>query len=328
VIRVAETPIATGVVPAHGDIVCDTPALDPSKLDTPSPIGRGTNIERERTRANLGSGLRTALDNATKLDAPRSTAATTPPDLLERGFASAGPNAVGLVMYPRWTPWTRTSVAHPEDPPIKPGLPETICTWGHCAVYVRIDDRIHIVRGFSVQNGPKTVALDWLTSGKIKTGHLGVPGAVHDDADIWRNTTATSLEFPVTLEAAEKLAASLPAAGPSDLDYTGAPGTSNGANGTNCLLWAIDQAESALGGELCDQNGTRVGSLGRDGGVNTDNASLGRVYEWVQDIIKGRTTAESNFENVVGPPVASNMPEEDEKDMRPGRIARLFRSLF
>ena len=200
-------------------------------------------------------------------------------------FASAGPNGIGLVMFPQapLLPWLTT-------------VPSRM-KWGHTAMYVRMGGRIVSIRSY----GPSSLAEAALTSG-VKTGEAGVPASIYSQASapgegipMFSNTSARSIEWPVDAATAEAAAKGMPVLGKvTGGKYTGVPATEGGGEGINCVEWAAQQSEAALGGKYgpVGPGGapTSIADLGAGGqpGGGPMQASQGRAYRWVGELGESR----------------------------------------
>lgn len=204
------------------------------------------------------------------------------------GFAAGGQNTIGLVSFPQY------------GSPGHTGLPQSRLLWGHTAVYARVDGRIQIIRSHAPQSLLGTLAAD--RGGAVKTGRLGVPGAIYGESylpgrgiPMFTHTGAQSIEYPVSRAAAMAAAESLPDIGPHGLRYTGVPATAGLCQGVNCLRWASPVVEGQMGGPFGPMTGqgapTSVSDIGKGGvpGGALNQASQGRMYGWMQEAgIPGR----------------------------------------
>lgn len=227
--------------------------------------------------------------------------------LMNFGFApAAGDFAIGIVAIP-------PASMNPLSPNFNPiDLAAPLERAGHSAVYVRQGGRITIVRGYNPQmSTPSSFWNVARNQGEIFSGRMGVPGEITADAALFQSTAARSVEFPVTEAVAAKVAAELPALGPPGAGqpplYTAPPseygritGTEPGCMGTNCGLWATQQAEAALGG--------RVGIAGEPPIVDVPvpgQASQGRLYGMLGRAQEGAPMAE--MPAATGPAVPGQM---------------------
>jgi len=209
--------------------------------------------------------------------------------LRSAGFAAAGESAIGVVGIPRWfTPGAR--------------IPESISVWGHTAVYVRTGGQIQIVRGFMPASLPQTI----LHAGSIEAGLSGTPAAISSDVGLFTKTGAMSIEYPVAPEVAEAFAKGLPPPGPVGPGepplYTARPAVR--CLGPNCVLWAVEKAESVLEGPIGPKApGISVTAMGGKG-----TASQGRLIGFMEEAAKapGEVAA---VERATGSAVASGMPK-------------------
>jgi len=97
-------------------------------------------------------------------------------------------NAIGVVVCQALT----YKVTHQRSRPL---VPESTSIWGHTAVYVRVGNRIQIVRGFNPASMLDTI----IKSSGIKAGTAGTPEKLHQTPGLFTKTSAQSVEFPVTL---------------------------------------------------------------------------------------------------------------------------------
>ena len=200
--------------------------------------------------------------------------------LMNFGFAPAGEFAIGLVAIP-------PANMNPLSPYFNPiDLAAPLERAGHTAVYVRQGGKITIVRGYNPQmNTPSSFWNVARNQGDIFSGKMGVPGEITSDAALFKSTAARTIEYPVTRDVAARLAHELPPLGPpgpgQPPQYTAPPseygritGTKPGCVGTNCGLWATQQAETVLRG--------RIGIAGEPPIVDVPvqgQASQGKIYE-------------------------------------------------
>jgi hypothetical protein len=187
------------------------------------------------------------------------------------GFAAAGDSALGFVAIPRLG---------------TPGqlIPQSTSMWGHTAIYVRQGGRITMVRGFM----PGSMLDTALHAGQIEAGLRGTPASIANDARLFLNTGARSVEYAVDPRLAAQAAKDLPGVGPvrpgSGLptEYTARPAVRNLCTQSNCGLWAIEQMEQRLGGAVGPRPGTSVTALGEGGAVVPRTASQGRLLHFTQ----------------------------------------------
>jgi hypothetical protein len=208
------------------------------------------------------------------------------------GFAAAGENAIGVVAIPRW---------------FTPGnlLPETANAWGHTAVYARVGGRIQVVRGFTVADVGDTI----FNASAIRSGMRPTAGMFAEDAALFTNTSAMSLEYPVAAEVAESLIKGLPPPGPAGMPYFAQPAVK--CIGTNCVLWAVEQAEQQLGGRIgpAVEGGVSpiTSAVGKGGADIAGTASQGKLYEFMGDVAAGERQA-AGVPGSIGEAVAGGMP--------------------
>lgn len=152
------------------------------------------------------------------------------------GFAPIpGGNGIGLIGFPR-------IFSSPS------ALPESLSIWGHTEIYVRINGEIIAVRGYTVES-----MLDALRKIKsVPAGKAGIPATISSTPGMFTNTTARTIEYPVSEEIARKFLSQLPEAGKppasGPIEYTGRPAVYG--KGSNCVTWACSQVESALEGKV------------------------------------------------------------------------------
>lgn len=219
------------------------------------------------------------------------------------GFAAAGENAIGVVAIPRW---------------FTPGamLPESVSVWGHTAVYARTGGSIQVVRGFM----PASIVRTLLNASAIEGGLAGTPGAIASDVSLFTRTGAWSIEYPLAREAVEAFARGLPETGPTGTLYTARPAVSNLCVGTNCVQWAVGEAEGALAGRIGPRvPGVSVTALAESGEVISHTASQGRLVAFIQRAaeVQGEVAA---VEQATGEAVASGMPRSLQVLKWGGRI--------
>lgn len=221
--------------------------------------------------------------------------------LKSSGFKAAGENAIGLVSFPRYDAMRGLQGKGPV-------LPESGVLWGHTALYARVDGKIQFVKGFGPDSLASAGVKNFLNDGAVRAGLMGVKGVIRDDSQMLLNTAAKTLEYPVTKEMAEALAKSLPHAGElGPHPYTAVPATKQLAVGKNCVLWAVDKVQEALGGN--------IGPL-RDGKPISpadfqvkSSASQGRLHRWIGQVETGAKGAEAAIpKGAAGAPVAASMP--------------------
>jgi hypothetical protein len=181
-------------------------------------------------------------------------------NLARKGFASAGPNAVGIVAFPQ------SKVVHGAIPGPTfgqfggpgPLLPESRIILGHTAIYVRIDNQIQLIRSFASES----LVEAGIKLSQVRSGTGGVPARIIDHLGeayppggrMFDITSGHSIEYPVPKELAADLMNKLPAGGelPGEF-YTAQPdmaaqlGQARLAKGRNCVHWAVSEVEAALG---------------------------------------------------------------------------------
>jgi len=174
--------------------------------------------------------------------------------LVRHGYASAGPNAIGIVAFPQSRLWRGVTGGGLGQ---GPWLPESKILLGHTAVYVRVDGQIQLIRSYA----PKSLADSVLHYGDVRSGTGGVPAAILDHTGakappggrMFDITSGQSIEYPVPKEMATRFAQSLPEGGPlPDQLYTAQPevaaqlGKTRLCNGRNCVHWAVAEVERSL----------------------------------------------------------------------------------
>ena len=228
--------------------------------------------------------------------------------LMNFGFTRGVNFSVGIVAIP-------PANINPFSPHFNPiDLAAPLERAGHSAVYVRQGGRITTVRGYNPLmkwSMPSSIWNVVRNYGDIFSGKMGVPGEITPDAPLFKSTAARTIEYPVTPEVAARLAQELPplgAPGPGQPpQYTAPPseyaritGTQPGCVGTNCGLWATQQAETALRG--------RIGIAGEPPIVDvpaTGQASQGRLYDMLGRVEKG--TPATEVPGATGPAVGGRM---------------------
>lgn len=209
--------------------------------------------------------------------------------LIHHGFASAGPNAIGIVAFPQSRLVRRFFGGNQAAP--GPLFPESKVLFGHTAVYVRIDNKITLIRSYA----PASYAEAAMNISKVRAGTGGVPAQIVDHVgnpyggggSMFDITSGQSVEYAVDRKLAEDFAKSLPEGGelPGQL-YTAQPevaealGKARLINGRNCVHWAVEQVEGALGARVGPG-----GSLMDAGGG--DAARQGKVHDFITRGLKG-----------------------------------------
>jgi hypothetical protein len=219
--------------------------------------------------------------------------------LVRTGFGAAGPDAIGIIGVPRW---------------FTPGamVPETVSKWGHTAVYVRRAGQIEIVRGFGPQMGGSQLLPFLRNASAVESGTGAVPASIGADAGLFTLTGARSVEYPVTAALAEEFARGLPLPGPVTAGgrvpplYTARPAVYQACTGSNCVLWAVNEAEQALGGVIGPaQPGVSVTALAEGGNVVEATASQGRLILFTRQVARGEQAVAPAL--ATGAPVAAGM---------------------
>lgn len=206
--------------------------------------------------------------------------------LAHHGYNSAGPNAIGIVAFPQ-----SRLVRFGTGPTVKnlmtpgPLLPESKIVLGHTAVYVRIDNKIHLIRSYA----PVSLADAAINFGRVRSGTGGVPAQIVDHLGnphppggrMFDITSGRSIEYAVPKDLAIRFADSLPEGGslPGEL-YTAQPETAAkiGSNtrlcmGRNCVHWAVGEVEKTLGAPV----GPKGQSVVNIGGI--DRARQGKMQD-------------------------------------------------
>jgi hypothetical protein len=220
--------------------------------------------------------------------------------LMQQGFAAAGPDAIGIVGVPRWfTPGARVPEA-------------ALDVWGHTAVYVRQGGRITLVRGFNPQMEGSQLLSFLRSSRAVEAGTEAVPAAIGSDAYLFTLTGSRSIEYPVSPAMAEMFAGRLPPTGPvvpggaTPPLYTARPAVYQVCSGSNCVLWAVEEAEAALGGPIGPAaRGVSVTALGEEGTVVARTASQGRLIQFIRGVQAGEEAIAPA--GATGAPVAAGM---------------------
>jgi hypothetical protein len=264
---------AQGLPPEIVDAMPEGQLVD--ELPTPAQSGPG---------AQVGDVIGTVAAPALEIGGGTSGAVltTTAQHLRTYGFAPAGQNAIGLVSFPQY------------GSPGHAVIPQSRLTWGHTAVYARVDGRIMILRSHAPTSLPGTFGTNVSTGGGVISGRVGVPGSFYGQGytpgrgiPMFTHTGARSFELPVTRAAALAAAEGLPDVGPSSLRYTGVPSAANLCQGMNCVRWAVPVAEEAMGGRFGPLSPTGAPTSvtdlgpGRSPGGGVNQASQGRMYGWM-----------------------------------------------
>jgi hypothetical protein len=192
-------------------------------------------------------------------------------------------------------------------------IPQSPILFGHTIAYVRIDGRIHMMTSFAPRNllGAGMDAF----SGK----HAGVAGRIiqHLDAQPFPlsisgthgfpNTSAISVEWPVTPDVARQMSEKLSGAQADDLARYAAY-TEKCAGSNNCVSWALNQVEGTLGGSVGQQGEL---PLRHQSGSNT--ARPGRFQGMAEGALEyqqsggQRGTALTDMPNTIGDPTVGRM---------------------
>jgi hypothetical protein len=208
--------------------------------------------------------------------------------VMSRGFAAAGDNAIVIVAIPRaGTPGAM--------------VPESLTLWGHTAVGARVDGELVTVRGLS----PKSMFDVMGDYTGVRTGASAVPSTITNDIGLLKNTGALTLEYPVTREVADAFARGLPPPGPfspAGPMYTAVPSAfGDTCAGQNCVLWATQQAEEALGGRIGPAGGAPIADVPQVG-----QGGQGQLIRFMRGAAQGAEDV-GPVENAIGAPVAAGM---------------------
>jgi hypothetical protein len=208
-------------------------------------------------------------------------------NLAHTGFNSAGPNAIGIVAFPQ-SRLVRFATSPSMKSLLTPGplLPESKIVLGHTAVYVRIDNKIHVIKSYA----PVSLTEAAINFGKVRSGTGGVPAQIIDHLGhphppggvMFDIPSGQSIEYAVPKDVAFRFADSLPEGGPlpSQL-YTAQPEVSAAlgkcrlCNGRNCVHWAVAEVEKALGAPV----GPKGQSVIDVGGA--DKARQGKMQDFL-----------------------------------------------
>jgi len=293
---VGEMPRPAGLPLDQGFALHDAPA-ELQALAAQIPEGQVVNVVMAPPAAQNTQQGRGAESNATqpsRLTTPLGAAALSSTmsanaQLVRQGFAAAGENSIVIVAVPRWgTPGAM--------------IPEAPAAWGHTAVGVRIGGQIRTVEGLS-PNSMLDVVRNY--SG-VRSGAMAVPSQISNDMSLLTNTGAVTLEYPVTLDTALNFSRGLPPTGPVG---TGGPGYTavpaefgNPCQGQNCVYWAANQAEQALGGRIGPAGGTPIVDVPQVG-----QGGQGQLVRFIRNVSQGTEEA-APVENAIGSAVGGAMP--------------------
>jgi len=228
------------------------------------------------------------------------------------GLAAAGDYAIGLVAIPR----TQMNIAAPHFNMFDPAAP--LDTWGHTAMYVRQNGSITHVRGFNPE------LLDAaLNYGAVEAGTHASPAVLSSDAYLFTSTAARTVEWPVDPAVAARVVRGAPPTGPASAVgappyYTARPAALAaadpvmGAQCSNCGLWATEQVEGALGGQVGRAGQPPITSVaGRASPPVPRTASQGQLVGLVDDAAvatrSGVQSPLSPMPGAIGEPVAATM---------------------
>lgn len=217
----------------------------------------------------VGSGMNTAANSI----------------LSVTGFASAGENSIGLVGMPSYSLMRGLKG-------VGPLVPESFSTLGHTAAYVRVGNQIVAVRGFT----PKLLELLAKYQSTV-AGKTGVAGSVGNDAWLFSKMSAQSVEWSVPPEMAQQFLQEMDAVGDlSRVKWTGVPA---GCQGTNCVLYAVEQVEGKLGGRVAVPTGegpVPITDLGSGGTTAPRTAAQGKFIE----VLKGAESGSQELAPIEG----------------------------
>ncbi len=226
--------------------------------------------------------------------------------LRSTGFVAAGENSIGIVGMPSWDPVRFLTKG------VGPALPESTSLLGHTAVYVRIGNKIQVVRGLTPESFTKLLS----RFQAIKSGKAGTAATLQEDAWLFTKTSAKSVEWAVPQEVAEQLAADLPATGSAPgVQWTGKPNVFEAPAGTqcvgtNCVLFAVEEAEKTLGSRIAvvTQEGGQIPitDLGSGGAVVPKTAGQGQFIQVLKSVESG-TGELAPVEGALGPAVVGGM---------------------
>jgi hypothetical protein len=214
-----------------------------------------------------------------------------------QGFAAAGENSIGLVGMPSYS-FSRALTTGPL-------LPESTSILGHTAVTVRAGGQL-TVRGLT----PKTLEL-LKRYGATVEGQAGVPANVSSDAWLFEKPSSMEVNWAVPKDKAQQFLKELADLGeaPSNVKWTGVPSEyaklGNTCTGTNCVLWATEQTNKGLGGDIAvmtPEGPVPLTSLGKGPGT----ASQGEFIKALKNVESG--TAELAPIEGLAEPVVSGMP--------------------
>lgn len=211
------------------------------------------------------------------------------------GFASAGENSIGLVGMPRYSLMRGLRGAGPL-------LPESFSTLGHTAAYVRVCNRVVAVRGFT----PKLLEL--LTKYKSTVaGRTGVAGTVADDAWLFAKMSSQSVEWSVPPEMAQQFLQEMDTVGElARVKWTGVPAA---CQGTNCVMYAVEQVEGKLGGRVAvpaAEGPVPITDLGPRGTTVPRSAAQGKFIEVLKGAEQG-TQELAPIDAALGPAVVGSL---------------------
>jgi hypothetical protein len=267
-------------IPLDGSVVLQPVTLSPA-LAAAIPEGKVTLIvppAPPNLMGNYGiSSEGAAGSTATAMGA--ATVENVSSTLTTFGFNSApGGNAIGMI-----------------------GFPGKGLGWGHTAVYIRVNGRIIITRGFMPAS-----SLEALLNPGVKTGESSIPGRISNDSAVFMRDAAQAIEYPVTEQVALQAATDLPKAGvPPEgfaARYTARPGVRGIPGETNCVGFACNIVESRLGGKVGTEklgavmepaNPTTEGLQGRFMKTSSSRPDFGEL---------------NSMPKATGPGVSSGMP--------------------
>lgn len=227
------------------------------------------------------------------------------------GFAAAGDNAIGLVAIPR--------VSMRPGRVVLPDVAAPLDAWGHTAVVVRQNGRIVAVRGFNPDAAfPGGLVRLLRESSAVEAGRSSLPAVISADDYLFTHPRATSIEWRVDADMADRALAELSPTGPAGQlghagDYTARPAQFRGTcTNSNCVLWAVEQAEARLGGPVGRAGQGSITALGSGGAVvprtGGQGQFMGMLAEAGEAQVAGRPSPLGPMPNAEGPAVVSGMP--------------------
>lgn len=165
----------------------------------------------------------------------------------ESGFAPAGPNAIGLVVEPRFGPYL-----------------------GHTALYVRRGGLITMVRGFNPDMQTLRGLINVLTHREgMEKGTFPVASRITNDAGMFGVSNARTVEWPFSSKEILKFESEMPKLGLHSGQppyYNASPAKAgNPSTIQNCGLWAIRKIERAFNVVVGRPGGGSILDAGKHG---------------------------------------------------------------